>query len=132
MGDLEKLIDRSTINFPNLLNENQVEEFFEYLAKNSIKVKYNSTFSGIMMLNDSGELYQNKNCLEISGTMREINSGGNSSFECPTKIMGKNTFEGIRFQTTPGYDLEDHNLRDVKLWAKVRGLTQEYFSKYKE
>lgn len=133
MRNLQALINRSTINFPNPLNENQVEDVFEYLAKNLIEVNYQMGFKGAMNSNDPKNFFKEKYCSKIFGNMTDLskkNHFATDSFECSNEMLEENYFKDINFQIIPGYELEEHSKENVQLWDKVRNLTQQYFSEH--
>ena len=136
MIKLEELTQRSTIKFDIPLNDDQVEKFLNYLSKNSIELNYDISYKIVKSKCDSKNPIDSRYCQDISGSMSNFSKErpmGMGTFSC--KIESKyedNYFLGISFQTIPGYSLKEHRSEDIALWDKVRSLTQEYFSKYKE
>ena len=132
MSELSELIGRTEIGFPRGINFEQVEGLFDFLSENSIDVRYNVTIMGVKT-NRGSEFSANERYVsDISGTMTNFSDNGNfgmGSFFCiRNPEFMENNFSGIKFQTIPGYEIEEHNSQEVILWDKVKKLTEKYFS----
>ncbi len=134
VSDLDELRKESTIEFPRSLEFKEVLKLLDYISINlpghlSGKIERHFNFRSPKEREDT----ETKRGLEYGtstfGVMiRDENNYAFDAFEtCNDRDLEK--ISSIRFQTIPGYVLEDHNKENRKLWSDVRRQIEDYFAK---
>ena len=136
MSDLQGLTKRSTIRFPNPLDQNHIEDYFKYLGENYIKVDYTIEIKIKREKINPKENLNERYISKINGTLSTSESTHSSGqFECLLKdpgldelIYSPRIYE-LNFSLMARDELRDFHKEEIQLWDKVRNLTQEYFLK---
>ena len=134
---LDKLIEKSKIIFPEPLSTNEVKDFFEYLAKEFIEVNYRIETRGNISKNGLTKSFNQEYISEIGGRMTNLSNKtkyASSEFSCTlmySEDSDQNNITELNFSFIPGYRLEEHRAEEIKLWEKVKNLTQNYLSEPK-
>ena len=131
---LDGLMEKTTINFPRHIDAKEAEKILKYVSREEqCGIRY--TEKSAVKINDWGcrgdyERYVQ----EISGTMNRFGVAlmlvEFQLFRDSTK-QGAPEFDGLRFLTVPGYDLEEISKEEVGFMDKVKKDIAEYFSKRK-
>ncbi len=126
-GDLDKLMEASTIEFPRDLKSKELKKLLKYISNQ-------------LPAHISGKLERHINFLSPDDSEKSIDYGSINFVAMirDTKNFRFDAFEtyhnddsgkisGIRFQTIPGYSLGDHDDKNVELWQDVRKVIESYF-----
>jgi len=125
---LQKLIDRTTIRFKAILNEEEVESLFKYLSlKLNCEINYRiehrgrfTHFSRNFLLELPSELSEEKYPSKIWGSITRTDDGlTTATFECVKGLsdVSYDKFSGIRFFTT-----------QLELFDTIKENTAKFFS----
>jgi hypothetical protein len=139
MGDLSELTVRSNIRFPKPIAEEEVKGYFDHLAKNYIKLDYTVKTKGQMEKINSENFFKEEYCSEIYGTMTDVFPKSDFRLTGFNMTLENNTLDevyspkitGLSFSLA-GRDNLNQYPSEVKLWDKVRTLTDNYFPKTQE
>lgn len=130
MEELERLIEKSTIslkpfNFADLSSvENLLRNIAEMLPG---RIDYQATYR--KTLHDSREESSDGEKKLTGMISRQEGDYEFTSFSIIYDFPGERFVE-LKFQTIPGYNLEEHRPGERKLWDDVRKIIEEYSSKY--
>jgi hypothetical protein len=128
--NINDLIERTTINFPEEIEGTKLDDFFSYLHNEmSCTIRYKQgMFKSFERNAEPGSPKPEIGTVEVIGTITaKTDKFAVGNFET---ISGKTPsfIAGLRFQTIPGYSVEEHSPEEVKLWDIVREYTQKYFA----
>lgn len=131
MNELEELMQVAHIDFPRKLFMQEVRELFDSLSRNT---KYDAELykDEIERFTQNEPIYTDVR--KISGLIRHKDSIFRaSSFSMPRGFQevpsGRedSVFDGIHFQTIPGYALGDHREEEIQIWREVKSCVEKYF-----
>ena len=133
INSLDEITKESTIDFFIDINLSETKMILEYLAKNlPADIKYNLSYNNHIFYNPEhkqiGRDY--KNGAKITGTItsfKKTSEFAHDSFEFKKTEEGLSRFNGIKFQTIPGYNLDEHRPEIRNLWKDVREIIDDYF-----
>ena len=131
MDDLQELLERTTINFPRSVKEREVYRILEFISGDLDYKIYNGNFEGFFSI-EGGELkekYETK--IKVAISSRDFNERGSFYFSSEI-IEDSEVFTGIRFDTIPGYDLEEHAKEEVAAWVKIKKSVEDYFERIRD
>jgi len=111
----------SIIKFKELLNLEETLEMFAYVsARLPGRFHYNASYHGC-----SGVPFERKDpfvnergTIGLAGTITREDIHAFDSLVCLVARDDTSKFLGFRFQTIPGYDLEEHDSNTIRLWEK--------------
>jgi hypothetical protein len=126
MTGLQELTKRTTITFPGSIDARAVLELFKHISKElGNNARLYGNFSGFFNFScgSSDERYVS----EMSGNIvqRGITAVNFSLLRDENNILGG--FSDLRFNTPPGYDLEEVNPRELELYDEVRYYLDNFF-----
>ena len=117
------------VNFPRNVDEREAYRILEFISGN-LDYKINSgSFGGFFSIEDGRlkEKYEAK----IEGTISSGDFSERGGFYFSREIIeDSNVFSRIRFNTIPGYSLEEHDRGEVRVWREIKGSVERYFIKY--
>jgi len=120
---LEKL---STVNFPRTISEEEAYKILKFVSRDLDYRITGGSFVGYFSI-EEGEL-KGKYEADIKGTISTGNFDGRASFFFSRKIIEhENAFTGIRFFTTHGFRLEQHDKGEVDAWREIKESVSRYF-----
>ena len=127
---LDDLVARSTIQLRSKFNEDDIVGLFTYVAENLPgKVKYTirTVKSVVSMQNGATTIF--RPVLSIFGSFKS-NDGESVKFRCheSQEAHPNLAVDGLKFETIREYPLAKHDPRQVALWDRVRGITQQYLA----
>ena len=130
MTELEDLIEKSTINLgiTGFTDLSDVENLLRYIAERlpgriDYKASYRKNLSSSPKEASEGEK-------GLDGGISRIGKDYEFTFFSMTYELSNRRFTEIKFQTIPGYSLEEHRPGERQLWGDVRGVVEEYIQKY--
>ncbi len=131
MDNLDKLTEATEIKFTKPVTSDHFFGFCKYLSQHTNYEAELRCVAGARFARDStGE----RRFYEISGAIRDRdNMFLSSSFrlregDTADPEETETFFSYLVFQTTPGYSLEEHNPKDVKIWADIKEAVKAYES----
>ena len=130
MGNPDELLERTTIEFQESLNQDSIEGFFEYLTSFlGCDINYTLTIQGYTKRRGRGEqeILKERYPIKVGGTITRLREPNIASVEFNLILAGE-TFKGLRFSTIPGYDLGEIPEGWVELMEEVQKRASEYFS----
>ena len=135
MPPLETLADITHITFPQKLDHDGVINYFAFLCKEvpcSITGKFGQFVnigSRFSLEEKFKEVPVEYGAAECSGSLTKIKDGSRSTLFNLTRkdCESLRRFTGMYFFTTPGYELEELDPKEVQLYRDLQRLTQEYF-----
>lgn len=140
---ISEVIERATINFPKLLNSEEMEDLFRYFRQEAgLEIAY-TLRTNKRMGNLSEEPTNDEpaviSSVEISGGITNPrNYAVHDSFESQSFESRRETsdddlpyFSGIRFSIVPGWNISDYRSEILQLWDETRGLVKRYFAEKK-
>lgn len=120
------LEELSEVNFPRPVDEEEVWKILEHV---SVDLGYDisgGSFSGFYRIS-SGRT-QERYVSQIGGMISSKDFSRRATFSFPREIMAEdNIFSSMRFNTIPGYDLEEHDTSEVQAWREIRESVKKYF-----
>tara|TARA_Y100000310_G_scaffold77162_1_gene73739 strand:- start:18896 stop:19336 length:441 start_codon:yes stop_codon:yes gene_type:complete len=124
MGNLQELLERTTIDFPKPVNKKEARKIFEHISK---KLGEDCRIWGesLSYFRVSRGQTQEKFIKEIKGAI--IKNSITASFFLTDEENSSGMFSGIRFNTVPGYSLEQHDQKEILLYDEVREHIENYF-----
>lgn len=138
----DEVMERATIEFPEPLNLDSVEELFVYLTEQMDHCSVDYTLklhknvgSVIEKEEDEGEQdEQGKSdadegllSIAIHGFVRKRFGALGANFSCIGSDNDPLQICGMRFLTIPGYELKEHRKDEVAVWDEVRENVNNYF-----
>ena len=123
-GNLEEI---TVVNFPRSVDEEEAYSVLEFISGDLDYKIHSGNFGGFFSIND-GELTE-KYESEIKGAIsskKDFNESSGFSFLRDEENL-KGVFSGIRFETIPGYTLEEHRRGEVKSWREIKKSIDKYF-----
>lgn len=125
----ETLEELSIINFPKDIDEREAYRILEFVSDDLNYRISLGNFSGYFSIED-GELSR-KYEAEIRGLIssKDYIERADFSFSRDTTDDENSVFSGIRFNTIPGCNLEEHDQGDVEAWRKIKESVVRYFEK---
>ena len=124
---IERIIKETTIEFERPLDLKNVRRLFLYIAKNLPgSVRYTVESKEIIE-----RLYRHpmtdfeQKSISINGSIDVIGTGG--IFKCESPQDNHLLINTLKFDSIPGYDYEEHQPAETKLWGDVRRLISDYF-----
>ena len=127
---LEKVIEKTTIEFPGPLTLKQAKDLLKYISKKlPANVHYKEGQFGTFIAQDT-EVLEDEGTAEITGAIIRLGDIiGSDAFQFEPSREDTSKLEKIRFSTIPGYDeLTDYTPGVRQLWDEVRVLVEQYFS----
>ena len=122
----ESLEELSVVNFPRNVDEKEAYRILKFISGNKGYKIYSGNFGGFFSIDD-GELTE-KYEAEIKGGLSSEDFNRRASFSLSRDIINNhNVFLGIRFNTIPGYSLDEHNRGEVKAWREIKESVDKYF-----
>ncbi len=127
---LDELLERTTITFPRRVRE---KELFKFIVRtlDGIDITYHldkSVFVGNRLKTRTDEVPVRAHYNRITGVVCSVRD--DADFECfkkSTRVYGSG-FYGIKFFTTPSYELSEIPPSRLKLMDSVRTTVEKYFS----
>ncbi len=122
---IDGLFERSTVRFVTPLSPEETEAILQDIAKKQsyvlrLVLEQHRTFGNILDIEDySPDIGSSK----ITGTY-SARDGTSASFSCEIDTNDYRRFGGIRFSTIPGYEVEEHNPREVAIWDAVKAYLE--------
>jgi len=130
---LDELIEKTTIKFPRRVCAKELRDLFKFVVRmlERTEIRYNMDNHFIV-----GNRFEKKTDKVLVRTYSNKVSGGIYrsadivGFKCLKKDMldCRLGFYGIRFCTTPGYELSEIPASRLKLMGSVRAAVEKYFS----
>ena len=131
MDDYQKLLERTTINFPRSVDKEEAIKALEYISRNIGHCAISYNFSGLGNIRDNlteGDAVSEDYLIEIRGNIFSLEApaiGAFSFIRDNKNILGM--FSGMKFETTPGYELEEIPESEIKLYDLVRKRLEDFF-----
>jgi hypothetical protein len=129
---IDELAQASTIIFENPLSLEDMESLLDYMAR-ELPASINTSTKYYEQRSDYGEsMKTERGSSEVGGIITNISNGDFDSFRTytlPENEIGE--ISGMRFQTIPGYELEEHSEISRRLWADVGTQVTNYFQSQK-
>ena len=128
MSDLQEVLEKTNIEFPRDVDFEEVKEILGYIV-DTIKrnSRVNTTFSGHLGISqEERECYVS----EVSGLISYLKGEqmGLSGFSLvrSERNLFRN-FSGLRFEPPVGYDLDEIDKTELRLYDLTRDCLREYF-----
>jgi len=127
---IDTLLAESTIKFQTPLTLEGTEELLDYVAENLPgNVSTNSNYyTQRHHYTDDGKLTRSRGTVSIGGMITNLNKPSFDSFSSIHDSEDTSKISAIRFQTIPGYELDEHRSEVRELWSDVRTLINNYFT----
>jgi hypothetical protein len=129
---IDEITKRSTIEFPRPLDLEETESLMEYIAKSMpANVAYEKSSHVEMYHVDNVAafaVFREQGSVALGGTITTLACAEFDSFSCTPSLEDCTKIDKMRFNTIPGYTLEEHRKEVVRLWDSVRHTVLEYFS----
>lgn len=127
---LEELLAKSEIKFPQPVKEEEFENLLINLAINldsdiDLKKEYNARIMHIDNIITEEKKYNVKYYCGI----KSLKTFASASFYTESQLNNPDMITGIRFDSIPGYSLQEHRAEEVAVWDSVRKIVEDYFSK---
>lgn len=124
----DTLEQRTTIGFPRDVTSSEAQKLFKHLCGNlNCIAKYAEETIVSIANGHTGE--EERYTGKIAGSIIEFEpplvSVDFSLYRNPGQW--KESFDGIKFHTPPGYEIEEINPEELDLMDKIRGETGRYF-----
>ena len=124
----QDLVERATINFPRSIDFKEVKKVLRHLRDNIGKdLRINAGFKGYLYI---GKEREESYVSEVSGLMTCLMEDGYviTSFSfLRDKINLSGNFSGLRFEPPVGYDLDEVDRTELRLYGLTRESLKEYF-----
>lgn len=130
MGDLQELLERTTINFPRSVEEKEAWALLEYVAINvGNNCRIWGGFSGFFRVSEGQT--EERYFAKIEGMLSKEDGHVVAcfSFLRDEKDL-EGSFFGLKFDTIPGYDLDELPREEVRLYDSVRDILNKYFNQF--
>ncbi len=131
MNDLDELLAKSEIKFPKPINKPLFENLLDMISVNldsDIDYTAESSQRVTHSANPNFPVHE-YNGLKYSGRITLRKTFAFSSFDTVNSFDNPEKISSIRFQTIPGYSLQEHRPEEVAVWDKTRKVVEDYFSK---
>tara|TARA_B100001971_G_C18256434_1_gene582561 strand:+ start:3092 stop:3502 length:411 start_codon:yes stop_codon:yes gene_type:complete len=128
MNELQKLLKKTTINFPGAFNFEDARKILRYVEKElGENVRVDGNFSGHLGINQGESCYVS----EVRGLMvypegKQIGLSGFSLIRSGENSRGY--FSGLKFEPPVGCDLDEINPVELNLYDRVRSIIEEGFA----
>ncbi|KYK25413.1 hypothetical protein AYK26_06105 [Euryarchaeota archaeon SM23-78] len=125
---LDRVMEKSSIRFPWLLNRQETEELLELIAQN-LPGRVNYEISVLKeMQGEPGEVVKEESKLSITGEIKDLrNVLAENKFEAVLDEKDSGLVKEIRFHKVPGWKFTDYNKAIRDLWNNVWQITRQYF-----
>ncbi len=130
-NELESLLSKSEINFPQRMTGSQVRDMFGYISKRGkyeieLRVEQTEKFRY-----EQQGAHPEPEIQELTGSINERgNLVNSSSFRIKQELDHESdlpVFTRLEFETIPGYNLEEHRKEEIRLWENTRTKVLDYF-----
>ncbi len=130
---LDKLLERTTVEFPRGLREKELKDLFKFVVGMFTKTEITYYPQKSVHVGNRFEKITDKvpvKTYNLRITDHVDNLFDSAGFECLKKdaLDSGPLFHGIRFFTTPGYELSEIPSSRLKLIDSVRAAVEKYFS----
>ncbi len=128
---LDKITERTTIEFPEPLSVSETMDLFTYIGQNlhsdvSSTVENKRKVHG--MFPGGKEVSNELMGVNVYGHISTVDVAGSSTFKCTTHSPEYHTLiDALVFDWEGESDLEKHRREEVTLWDKVREQVSNYF-----
>lgn len=129
---IEDIVERTTINFPRIVDVDYLAQFFSSICRD---LGYEITYE-LKRSISVGSRYSGKKtggaknlAASVSGIIYARDSSNSARFSCIKSPRTHVVFSAIKFDTIPGYEIEEHDYREVQIWDNVRMYATRYFAR---
>lgn len=134
ISTLDEVTERSTVEFPKLINLREAEDLLKYIARNSkVDIHYNkSTNVRLLPAKHEDMMMRKAYCDNINGTIYSLERlMTNEDFVMKPNSSDDYEFKDLKFFNTPGWELSEYRKEAVQLWDDVKRVALEYFKQTK-
>jgi hypothetical protein len=136
MDKVTSEIERTTIQFPRILNLRRVNDLFSHISKElparvyygaELNVRFNEGIS------PEQEQYIKKResfIGRVGGMITTFKPYVSTQYTLEQGGKSRRFFDTLRFMITPGYDLEELNPEEVELMDRTKRAAERYFSEH--
>lgn len=131
MNELDELLAKSEIKFPKPINKPLFENLLDRISVNlDSDIDYTAESSQRVTHRDAKPSFpvHEYNGIKYSGRITLRKTFASSSFYTENPFDNPEKISSIRFQTIPGYSLQEHRPEEVAVWDKTRKVVEKYFA----
>ena len=121
----ESLEDLTIINFPKSVNEEEAFKILSCLERDLGCRGISGGFSGYFTILNGKVEKKYAADVNVKIISKDYMPVSFSLLRDPQNLLG--SFSGLRFDTTVGYSLEEHNPEEIKFWRDASAKISEYF-----
>ena len=120
------LEELSVVNFPRNVDEKEAYRVLEHVSADLGYDIGGGSFGGFFSIK-AGNL-KVKYEADINGSISSKDFSRSATFSFSREVIEDGSaFSGMRFFTTPGYTLEDHDNGEVETWKEIKESVERYF-----
>ena len=125
---IDNLLAESTINFSVSLTLEETEELLDYIAENLPGETHTRSDYHAIRYTENEKIARDRGTVSIGGMIRDARNSSFDAFSSINNSDDSSRISAIRFQTIPGYELEEHRPEVRQLWEDVRKQINDYFA----